>query len=51
MASTLIGIIALIALLYNMVNSAFGYVMVQNEIDPESIVRGLEESQLLGAQI
>jgi phosphate transport system permease protein len=39
MASTLIGIIALMALLYNVVNSAFGYVMIQNEIDPEVLVQ------------
>jgi phosphate transport system permease protein len=38
MASTLVGIIALMALLYNVVNSAFGYVMIQNEIEPEAIV-------------
>ncbi len=49
MASTLVGIIALLALLFNIIDSAFGYVAVQNKIDPESIVRGLEESRLLGA--
>ena len=38
MASTLVGIIALMALLYNVVNSAFGYVMIQNEIEPEVLV-------------
>lgn len=48
MASTLIGIIALLALLYNVINSAFGYVMIENEIDPETIVQGVQESTLLG---
>ena len=48
MASTLVGIIALLALLFNIIDSAFGYVAVQNKVDPESIVRGLEESRLLG---
>ena len=48
MASTLIGIIALLALLYNVINSAFGYVMVQNEIDPESLVQSVQQETLLG---
>lgn len=47
MASTLIGIIALLALLYNVIDSAFGYVMVENEIDPETIVQGVQEAHLL----
>jgi phosphate transport system permease protein len=36
-ASTLIGILALTVLLFNIVNSAFGYVAIENEIDPESL--------------
>jgi phosphate transport system permease protein len=48
MASTLIGIIALIALLYNVVNSAFGYVMVENKIDPELIARSVQKERILG---
>ncbi|MCC6455135.1 MAG: phosphate ABC transporter permease PstA [Caldilineaceae bacterium] len=47
MASTLIGIIALVALLYNVINSAFGFVMIQNEIDPEVIVQSAQEELLL----
>ena len=47
MASTLIGIIALTALLYNVVNSAFGYVMVENEIEAETIVQGVKKAELL----
>ncbi len=36
-AATLVGIIALTALLYNMINGAFGYVAMQNKIDPSSL--------------
>ena len=35
--STLIGIVALITLLFNVINSAFGYVAVVNEINPEEL--------------
>ena len=49
MASTLVGIVALVALLYNVVNSSFGFVAVQNAIEPAAIVRNLGEAQLLGA--
>lgn len=48
MASTMIGIVALTALLYNVVNSAFGLVMVQNKIDPDAIVLGVQKEKLLG---
>ena len=47
--SLLIGIISLTALLYNIVNSAFGYVAVQNKIDPDAIMLDQEEAQLLAA--
>jgi phosphate transport system permease protein len=47
LASTVIGIIALVALLYNIFNSAFGLVAIQNEVDPDAIVLALEEQQLL----
>lgn len=47
LASTAVGIIALAALLYNVINSAFGFVAVQNAIDPDTIVRQHEETQLL----
>lgn len=36
-ASTLIGIIALTALLYNVVNQSFGLVAIQNEVDPMAL--------------
>ncbi len=52
--STIVGIIALTALLYNIINSAFGYVAIENSIEPEALaVEGmtLEEQtkeQLVG---
>ncbi|RME06691.1 MAG: phosphate ABC transporter permease PstA [Anaerolineae bacterium] len=36
-ASTLVGIIALTALLLNIINSAFGYVAIENKVDPASL--------------
>lgn len=47
--STIIAIIALTALLYNIINSAFGLVAVQNENTPESLVLTLHEEKLLAA--
>lgn len=38
LTSTLVGIVALIALLYNIINGAFGYVAVQNAVDPQTLV-------------
>lgn len=35
--ATIIGIIALSALLYNVANSAFGYTAIENEIDPATL--------------
>lgn len=49
LVATLIGIVALLALLYNIINGAFGYVAVQNKIDPETVVLAYEEQQLLTA--
>lgn len=36
-SSTIIGIIALTALVINIVNGAFGYVVIENEIDPATL--------------
>jgi phosphate transport system permease protein len=47
--STIIGVIALTALLYNIIDSAFGYVAVQNTVDPEALVLGVEEERMLSA--
>jgi len=49
MGATLIGIICLIALLYNIINSSFGYVALQNEVDPAALVLQVEEARLLAA--
>ena len=34
LAATVVGVIALLALLYNVINESFGYVAYQNEVDP-----------------
>lgn len=47
--STVVGIIALMALLYNIFVGAFGYVVVQNKIDPETLVMAVEENRMLNA--
>jgi len=45
--STGVGIVALVALLLNITNSAFGYVAIQNKIDPESLaINGIPLEQL-----
>jgi phosphate transport system permease protein len=48
LAATLIGMIALTALLYNILNSAFGYVAVQNAVDPQTLALTTAETKLLG---
>jgi hypothetical protein len=48
-ASTIIAIIALLSLLYNIIIGSFGYVAVQNTIDPASLVLGAEEERMLTA--
>lgn len=37
LTSTVVGIIALIALLFNIINSAFGFVAIVNKVDPRSL--------------
>ena len=49
MACTMVGIVALTALLFNILNQSFGYVAVQNEIDPEFLVMRELEKTLLSA--
>ncbi|MBT3314878.1 MAG: phosphate ABC transporter permease PstA [Anaerolineae bacterium] len=45
--STGVGIVALIALLLNITNSAFGYVATENKIDPETLaINGIPLEQL-----
>ncbi|MGD8627260.1 MAG: substrate-binding domain-containing protein, partial [Anaerolineae bacterium] len=48
-ASTIVGIIALMALLLNIIDGAFGYVASQNSIEPENLVVGVQEAQMLAA--
>ena len=43
--STIVGIIALMALLFNITNQAFGLVAVENEVEPQSLVRSYQEAQ------
>jgi len=45
--ATIVGIIALVALLYNITNQAFGIVAVQSEIEADSLVLELQEERLL----
>jgi len=45
--STIVGIVALTALLINIINGAFGYVAIQNEVDPDSLVLAIQEDRLL----
>ena len=47
--ATLVGVIALVALLYNILNSAFGFVAIQNNIDPKALVLQVEEERMLAA--
>ncbi|MCB0085049.1 MAG: substrate-binding domain-containing protein, partial [Caldilineaceae bacterium] len=49
LGATLIGIISLIALLYNVINSSFGYVALQNEVDPAALVLDVERERLLNS--
>lgn len=52
MASTLVGIIALMALLFNIFDGAFGYVAVQNQIDPATLaVNGVAVQDLSKEQL
>lgn len=49
MASTVVGILTLIALLYNILNQTFGLVAIQNEVEPSSLVLALDEAKLLNS--
>ena len=51
-ASTIVGIIALTALLYNIVNQSFGLVAVQNKVEPETLaVDGIPLDDLTKEQL
>ncbi|MCA9977084.1 MAG: substrate-binding domain-containing protein, partial [Anaerolineales bacterium] len=49
LAATITAIVVLLALLYNIVNSAFGLVAVQSEVAPKSLVLAVEEERMLTA--
>ena len=49
LAATVVGIIALLALLYNVIDDSFGFVAYQNEIDPETLTLGYYKEQVLAA--
>ena len=48
-AATIVAIITLTALIYNIVIGAFGFVAVQNKVDPASLVLTVEEARMLQA--
>jgi phosphate transport system permease protein len=50
LGATVVGIIALLALLYNVINESFGYVAWQNQIDPSTLTLNFYKEQVLGAQ-
>ena len=47
--STIIAIIALMALLYNIIIGGFGYVAIQNKIDESALVLKVEEQRMVAA--
>lgn len=49
LASTIVGILALTALVYNIVNETFGLTAVENSIEPASLVRNEVEGNILSA--
>lgn len=49
LASTIVGILALMALVYNIVNEAFGLTAVESTIEPDSLVREEMEGILLNS--
>ncbi len=49
LAATMVGIIALLALLYNVITESFGYVAYQNEVDPDTLLLEYYKNQMLEA--
>jgi ABC-type phosphate transport system substrate-binding protein len=47
MGSTIVAIVALSALLYNIFRDAFGYVAIQNTLNPSAVIRQVEKSRML----
>ena len=48
-AATVVAIVALSALLYTIVRDSFGYIVVQNSVDPETLVLEAERAWMLDA--
>lgn len=49
LGATTVGIIALAALLYNIINGAYGLAAVQNQVDPAALVLAVHEEKMLNA--
>ncbi len=49
LAATCVGVIALMALLYNIINGAFGLVVVQNQVEPAALVLKVQEAKMFTA--
>lgn len=49
LAATMVGIIALLALLYNVITESFGYVAYQNEVDADTLLLEYYKNQMLAA--
>lgn len=47
LAATMVGIIALSALLYNVITESFGFVAYQNEVDPDALLLEYYKNQML----
>jgi phosphate transport system permease protein len=50
LGATAVGIIALLALLYNVINESFGYVAWQNQVDPSALTLKFYKDQVLSAK-
>jgi hypothetical protein len=49
LGATVIGVIALLALLYNVINESFGYVAYQNEVDPSTLTLNFYKEQVIAS--
>ncbi len=50
LGATIVAIIALVALVYNVVDESFGLVAVQNDVEPEALVRAFFNDELLNSR-
>ena len=48
-ASTIVGILVLVALLLNILDGAFGFVALQNTVNPEDLVAAIQAEEMLAA--